>query len=838
MTSSDFASINAAALERYPVLLETWLPGGRMQGQEYACGSLQGGPGDSCKVNCGTGKWADFATGEKGGDGISLFAAIHGLPQGEAARRLAGLFKDSAKSRPVAQNSARTVEPAKTPAWVPILPVPADAPEANLVHPRHGKPTRTWTYRDRDGAPLGHVCRFDPAEGRKQILPLTFCQGANGQREWRWLTWPESRPLYGLDRLQAHPDASVLVVEGEKAADAAQIISGSLVVVSWPGGSSAVGKADWTPLQGRRVCLWPDNDAPGFKAMLAVAELAEAVGFTLAGIVLPPANWAEGQDIADFTEWTRDNLNQEIKTRKVDLATFRESAKERHGIEPSAEGQAEPVVMTGPVAPVEFDAPEVSPLDPAGLPPILAEFCQAVAEGLQVPFELVVINALACVAVAGQRKFRVQVRQDYSEPVNIYALAALPPGERKSATAEVCKRPLVEWEVEVQAEARDSIRAAQSERKTLEKIIETKRSQAARAKAEDRRAVMDEIKTLESELPEVPEPPRLLLDDVTPEALPAFMEKQEQRAGIIEAEGGLFDILAGRYSKGIPNLDAVLKFWSGEPVHVDRKSGPSIILHDPALTICLSPQPEIIRGLADKPGFRGRGLIARFLFLMPRSRVGSRAVEPEPISLDIRGRYASRIRSILALPWALGGAGERTAYHLSLAPEAYALWRDFAGMVEEELRPGGELELFADWGGKLPGAAARLAGLFHLLEHESPQTRAVGRETMNQALNFAALLTEHARSAFALMGADADIECAKHILAWIRRDRPERFQARDALRAVRGRYPKMEMLNPGLAVLAERGFIFPETVERAEGRTGRSPSPWYAVNRQAFGGGA
>jgi len=324
MSSPDFASINTAALERYPGLLETWLPGGRVQGQEYACGSLQGGPGDSCKVNCGTGKWADFATGEKGGDGISLFAAIHGLSQGEAAHRLAVLFGDSAIGRPMAQM--------KAPAWVPILPVPADAPEANLVHPRHGKPTRAWTYKDLDGALLGHVCRFDPAEGRKQILPLTFCQGSNGKREWRWQTWPEPRPLYGLDRLQAHPDAPVLVVEGEKAADVAQAISGPLVVVSWPGGSNAVGKADWTLLQGRRVCLWPDNDAPGFKAMLAVAELAERAGCTLAGIVLPSAEWAEGQDIADFPEWTRQDLNQEIAARKVALAKFREVAMERYGI--------------------------------------------------------------------------------------------------------------------------------------------------------------------------------------------------------------------------------------------------------------------------------------------------------------------------------------------------------------------------------------------------------------------------------------------------------------------------------------------------------------------------
>ncbi|MDP2848602.1 MAG: DUF3987 domain-containing protein, partial [Humidesulfovibrio sp.] len=380
-------------------------------------------------------------------------------------------------------------------------------------------------------------------------------------------------------------------------------------------------------------------------------------------------------------------------------------------------GASKPVaVAEAPIEPVSFDALNMPDVDPALLPPILGEFCGAVAEGLQVPFELVLINALSCVAVAGQRKFKVQVRPDYTEPVNIYALAALPPGERKSATAEACKRPLIDWETEAQEEARESIRNTLSERKTLEKAIEAKRAKAGNAKtAEDRRALIDEIKALEAELPEVPAAPRLLIDDVTPEAIPAFMERQQERAGIIEAEGGLFDILAGRYSKGVPNLDAVLKLWSGEAVHVDRRSGQNIVLHDPALTICLSPQPDIVRGLADKPGFRGRGLLGRFLFLLPKSRVGSREVEPRAIPQAVQARYAAKVRGLLALPWALGSDGKPVPYLLQIAPDAYREWADFHRDVEAELRPGGELELIADWGGKLHGAAARLAGLLHLV---------------------------------------------------------------------------------------------------------------------------
>jgi putative DNA primase/helicase len=88
----DFAAINAAALARLPELLAHLLPGGRRIGREWVCGNLRGEPGQSCRVNLATGKWADFATSERGGDIISLAAAVWRVSQGEAAQRLAELL--------------------------------------------------------------------------------------------------------------------------------------------------------------------------------------------------------------------------------------------------------------------------------------------------------------------------------------------------------------------------------------------------------------------------------------------------------------------------------------------------------------------------------------------------------------------------------------------------------------------------------------------------------------------------------------------------------------------------------------------------------------------------
>ena len=84
-----FQDLATALLARVETLLPSWLPGGRWVGHEWVCASLSGGSGRSCSVNRNNGHWADFAGDDKGGDLISLYAAIHGLDMGHAALQLA-----------------------------------------------------------------------------------------------------------------------------------------------------------------------------------------------------------------------------------------------------------------------------------------------------------------------------------------------------------------------------------------------------------------------------------------------------------------------------------------------------------------------------------------------------------------------------------------------------------------------------------------------------------------------------------------------------------------------------------------------------------------------------
>lgn len=155
-----------------------------------------------------------------------------------------------------------------------------------------------WCYSD-----TFLVCRFPG----KKIRPLHW----NGSR-WEWKAPPAPRPLLNLDQLRSCT-GTVLIVEGEKAADAASRLYPKAVVTTWPSGCKAIDKADWSPLQGRRVILWPDADTVGQQAMDRLAQLLLRLPVDRVQMVTPPAGSPEGWDLADAT-WTTDEAAAYIKS--------------------------------------------------------------------------------------------------------------------------------------------------------------------------------------------------------------------------------------------------------------------------------------------------------------------------------------------------------------------------------------------------------------------------------------------------------------------------------------------------------------------------------------------
>ncbi len=183
--------------------------------------------------------------------------------------------------------------------WEIIAPVPTGTRAAPKQHPKLGKPTAVWTYSDAEGRLLGYVHRFDGPDG-KEFRPLILWRSkADGVVTWRWTSWAPPRPLYGLQRLAERPSAPVVVTEGEKACDAAARLLRAFAAVTNPNGAKSADKADWSPLRGRAVTIWPDADAAGLAFAKAAAKAILAVGATSVAVIAPPHGVAVGWDAAD-----------------------------------------------------------------------------------------------------------------------------------------------------------------------------------------------------------------------------------------------------------------------------------------------------------------------------------------------------------------------------------------------------------------------------------------------------------------------------------------------------------------------------------------------------------
>jgi hypothetical protein len=258
-------------------------------------------------------------------------------------------------------------------------------------------------------------------------------------------------------------------------------------------------------------------------------------------------------------------------------------------------------------------------------------------------------------------------------------------------------------------------------------------------------------------------------------------------------------------------------------------------MQNPALTIGLSPQPDVLRSLSDKPGFRGRGLLARFCYTLPVSKVGKRTLNGPPVPKGIKDLYRENMISLLNIVAPENNAGDSTSFILKLSADALREWTEFAQAVEKDIGDGGRLEFIKDWGSKLSGTAIRIAGLMHCAHYAKgqPWQQPISQTTMEQALTLAAILAEHALIVFDLMGADEGLSAARKVWRWIERQRLETFTARDCFQALKGTFARMGNLRPAFDVLIERHYIFP--LEKEQSGPGR-PSEVFYINPKIVGG--
>ena len=283
--TSSVGDVRASLMDQLHVVLGYLFPAGKTKHNQFVIGDVDGTPGKSLSVELTgprAGMWMDFATGE-GGDVIDLWAKANGLN----AKRDFKAVMDS-----IGQ-------------WL-HLPTqnrePPLAPKKNVPMDDLGPVTQKWDYRDAKGKLIACVYRYDPPTG-KEFRPWDI-----NSRTHRA---PDPRPLYNQPQIDKATD--VVLVEGEKAADAL-IQKGVVATTAMNGANAPIDKTDWSPLVGKRVTIWPDNDEAGITyAQKAAQAIASAGAETVSVLQIPehtPPKWdaydavEQGMDVWQFISIT------------------------------------------------------------------------------------------------------------------------------------------------------------------------------------------------------------------------------------------------------------------------------------------------------------------------------------------------------------------------------------------------------------------------------------------------------------------------------------------------------------------------------------------------------
>lgn len=503
-------------------------------------------------------------------------------------------------------------------------------------------------------------------------------------------------------------------------------------------------------------------------------------------------------------------------------------------------------VLRGPAAewepPTPFHEADLPAFPVDALPLWLGEWVVAEAETTQTPVDLAAVLGLGAVAAVTARKVRVNPQPGWYEPVNLFTVSVLPPGSRKTTVFADATAPIEEYEAELASRVKQDIDAAELSRRTLEAELQKLIKVAAGLVGDDRLVADADVQDVGLRLAKivVPELPRLIVDDCSPERLASLLATQDGRVAVMSPEGDVFEIMSGKYSSGVPSLGVYLKGHAGDSIRVDRVGRAPELIRRPALTMVLAIQPEVVQGLVERPGFRGRGLLGRFLYSLPTNTIGSRKVRPTPMAEHVAATYANRLRAILEMAEAQSIDGAAMEYMLQLSPDAERRFDVFVEWLEPQLGEFGDLAHIADWAGKLAGAVARIAGLLHTAKHIGPGVGLplmIDDETVCDAITIGYYFIAHARAAFAEMGADPVVEDAKHLVRWLQRNDPVgQITRRDLFIATRSRFKKVEAIDPALRLLTDHGYLRDAAVadptpdESGRLPRGRKPSPTYDVN--------
>lgn len=451
---------------------------------------------------------------------------------------------------------------------------------------------------------------------------------------------------------------------------------------------------------------------------------------------------------------------------------------------------------------VTFDSEEVLSFPENIFPDWLESYVNQVAESTQTPREMAAMGAFSALSIALTKKFNICVYGDWVEPLNTYMLTLMPPSSKKSRVFNDMMKPIQDYQRDKNEQLKVAISQNRHELDLKEKKINSIKTRITQSKKDDVNQLEEQLRYAVEDYENTEEvfPPTYIADDVTPEMLEKLLQENNEKIGIISAEGGLFSSIKGKYSD-VSSYEVYLAGYSGDRMSTHRLTRDKIELDNPMISIGVFAQPSIIESLPRD--FFDRGLMARFLYSLPKDNRGDRAIRPKPKDPAITQKYYDNIMALMS--------ADTTGVTLRMSDDADINVQLMQEEIESRQKPGNDLaenDDIGNWGGKLVGHMMRLAGLIHMSKTLGSHDLEVRRDTIHAVEDLKDYFISHMKKAFHVSNSDQDTIDAQYLLDKIIEHSVDgRIKNQDLWQQVKKKFKKSRDLQMVLEELEERSFI-------------------------------
>lgn len=688
--------------------------------------------------------------------------------------------------------------------------------------------TGAFIYEDEGGNFQHAFPRFDnPTTGGRWMRPV--CE-KSGKPSLGLPEYPNGKPLFNLPKIKSVD--TVYFVEGEKCASYLNLIG---IIATTCGGAQSHGRADFTPLSGKTVVLWPDNEDAGRGHMEAVRAILNGLGCTTHLINIDALGLDPNDDVVDWLANNHPNVKP-VGTTDEDKCKAKDAVLALACV---VDAVIPLSVISNDVVVAEIgfneawsepslipDLPAVEPFTDDLIPFELREWIADIASRMQCPKDFLGVGAIVALGSIIGRKVAIRPKMlddGWHEFPNLWGVIIGSPSLLKTPSLSEVMKPLrmIEADEYKEWEINHGDWEANSDITDLLKKDKIKKATQAISKNKDVTAA--DIAVDEDDEPILK---RLIVNDTTIEALGEILAANQN--GVMVFRDELIALFKQLDKQGQEDARGFyLTAWNGKESHTsDRISRGSLRIEACCLSLMGGTQPsviaEYIRDAVKNSG--GDGLAARLQLMVYPDIPKAWDLVDRPINQTAKQNATDIFKRLYMLDVQTIGAeidDDGVAY-LRFNTEAFSIWSDWWRELETRLRSEEIEGAMRSHLAKYRKLVPALALIFHLVD--DPQAGEVGVKSISRALAWAEYLESHAIRVYASV-TTIDGSVAKNLANKIKSNQWTEFKPKDIYRNCWSGLDTPEKVKSICEVLERYDWI-----RKIIRPTGGRPSDVYLVN--------